>query len=248
MYDVIVLPTEMKLVVVSEVAAATPRTGVTSVGEVASTTAPVPVKEKNVGFAAVYVWVPVVVIEPLSVAPEIVGLVARTTAPVPVCEKNVGFTVVNVAAPEIVMLPDSVAPLIVGAVSNTTLPVPVVPVTVVPVIWLALIVPVGANVSDAPDPTTIAAVVLVPDVRSLNAVIAPLDGAHDVPLHTSACPVVRPAVLTGSPVSWLTLIVPEPEKLSDAPLPTTIAATVFVPLVMSVNVVRSVPGTQLVPL
>lgn len=153
-----------------------------------------------------------------------VGDVENTTTPVPVSLVKAVANCAEVNEPREVALPDDVIAPVKFALVTTV---------------VAAIDPVPVVVKDDPVPTIMAAVVLVPPVMVLNAdpepELADIEyGEPDVP-----DPVIVMFVLAViSPFMVATVvaaIVPDPLTARDAPVPTTIAAVVFVALVMALN-------------
>lgn len=135
----------------------------------------------------------------------------------------------------------------------TPVPRPVMPPTGTAV---AAIVPEPVAASDDPLPTSIAAAVLVPLVRAENAGDAPLPQAE--PLARQIAPVPETdaarAVATPVPSPLIPLsgadvapMVPEPLTARVPPEPTTMAAVVFVPLVIALKALLP-PPPQALPL
>lgn len=157
-----------------------------------------------------------------------------------------------------------VAPAIVGFVPNMSAPLPVAPVTAVarfaldgvarnvptpvpsPLIpasgaAVAVSVPLPDAPSDAPVPTSMAAVVFVPLVSALNAPEPPTAWQPvEFPfarIPVGALPALQGVGSAASAAAVVAAIVPEPDAASDAPVPTTMAAVVFVPEVSALNAV-----------
>ncbi len=155
------------------------------------------------------------------------GEVPNTAAPVPVSSVRAAARFADV-----------------GVARNvpTPVPSPVMPATGAAV---AVIVPDPETAKLAPVPTTIAAVVFVLEVKALKAeplpgfchvAVVPLVAVRTCPLVGAvAARVLTNVVAEFNPLAEVALIVPEPEIVIEAPVPTTIAALAFVPEVIELK-------------
>lgn len=203
---------------------------------------------------------PVVSGKPVAFVNVSVGPVANTLLPVPVLVTLTKFLLPSVATAEdalrveFVIFPVTVRlPSVPTVVSDdvTTPDASVVPVMPEAGVEVAAIVPAPVAANDEPEPTTIAAVVLVPEVNALNADEPPPGVCHvaAVPLvAVKTCPEVGAVadetftivVADARAAVVVAPIVPEPVTARDAPLPTIISACVLVDPVKALKAVEAV--------